>query len=144
MALKRRVCPPSKFCKARKDGAVVPNCMRNLHKLGCQILFEEEVHNSAGLTENLAFEDVWAGNFQSRCSKIQSVIETAASAASPMTKRQGSAWSMAHHRRWAGEAPLHFGHQGGCASSRLDQTLDVLVSPTIFSSMGLCFERVFN
>ena len=40
---------------------------------------------------------------------------------------------MPSRRLWA---PLHFGHRGGCASSRLDHSVDLPASRTKFSGAG--------
>ena len=79
----------------------------------------------------------WASKPRSRCLKINRFIKSAASAASQMTKMQGSPWTAARHAdNWKARAPLHLGHWGGFASSQLDHPVDLRASQTKFSSLN--------
>ena len=83
---------------------------------------------------------VFAVKFRSRCLKINPMIKSAASAASPMTKMQGSSRPRRPHAEPLPVGPpLHFGYRGGCASSRLDHAVDLQAS-----RMKFCRSKASN
>ena len=91
---------------------------------------------------SIAFRTVSAVIFRSICLKINPVITSAASAASPMTKMQGSPRTTTRHADDGGRGlPLHFGHRGVCASSRLDHSVDLQASQMKFSTSSLGHHR---
>ena len=69
-----------------------------------------------------------------KCLKINFVIKSAASADSPTTKMQGSPSCPLSTPNRHLRASLHFGCWVGCASSRVDHTVDLQASRTKYGS----------
>ena len=66
-----------------------------------------------------AFQAARFARFSSRCLQINPVIESAASTASPISKMQEVARTMAWHTDGRSGAPLHFGQRRGCTNGIL-------------------------
>ena len=80
---------------------------------------------------------VCAAKFCSRYLKINLLIKSTAGTASLMTKMQGSACPPIDHVE-PSCAHLHCRHRGGCASSRLDNAVDLPASGAKFTWLWFC------
>ena len=81
------------------------HCAKDLEATpSCQISFEKQFHKFVFGEAKFSKTSIWTAMFCSRCLKINRLIKLAASAASQMSKIQGSAWTTAWHGPLAGPA----------------------------------------